>query len=464
MSTQMDLNDYQTLLQNIYGEKNKERGGDNVYGYVVRNSGYFCKDLGRLDVAEKDVIDNFIKALSWLFSLATQFNFNILETFLKKYPGICPHCLEEQCVCLATDKEPWNPKLALQDKIGKRYEILIKKTPKQTVSLDTAIKNISTIFTVNKNLWKVNGPQRHIRKISEEVAEIHEAISNYRKSITENKEDNIAEAHSILASETVDVFAWIAGVWAILYPEKSLDTAFQKYYENGCPKCKAGKLKPCKCSLHGSSPTGLVDHEKITSLMNATRELYQNLDNSSQDKHEEGMKELESLYAHVMRTQHVINALPFVEHVTKLNKAMTQEENGNKLAGEKKYDVFISYSSRDKSEAEKLETFLSQKGFVVFMADKKIQPSEKWENTLKTALNNSKFLCLLATPRSLKSEWVIAEYSVAWANNMKILPILLNCDADDLPGLIKAHQAIDYHEMEKIVDVLKNDNNHKAKE
>jgi AcrR family transcriptional regulator len=119
------------------------------------------------------------------------------------------------------------------------------------------------------------------------------------------------------------------------------------------------------------------------------------------------------------------------------------------------FDVFLSYSTKDKDEARKITTFLEDEGYRVFLSEKSIKPSAKWEDRIRDALKVSKVMCLLATPNSLNSGWVTTEWGAAWALDIPILPILFQCSAEQLPERLNRYQSINFHEMSKIVDVLK---------
>ena len=102
-----------------------------------------------------------------------------------------------------------------------------------------------------------------------------------------------------------------------------------------------------------------------------------------------------------------------------------------------------------------MEYFLSNEKISVFMSEKEIKPGSRWELDIKNALSNSKMMCILTTPSSIKSEWVTTEWAVAWAKNIRVVPILLHCSAEDLPERLRDYQAIDFHEMSKIVELLR---------
>ncbi len=119
----------------------------------------------------------------------------------------------------------------------------------------------------------------------------------------------------------------------------------------------------------------------------------------------------------------------------------------------KKYDVFLSYSMADRDEARAMESFLTKKRLKVFLSEKDIKPGSKWEDEIKEALRNSNLLCMLVTPNSLRSDWIISEYGAAWSQDIRILPVLFQCSAKDLPEGLRNYQAVNFHEMSKIVQV-----------
>jgi len=370
---------YQGYLNELYSDVNQSRSFDDLYDYLFRSSKDLCKALDRGTTDHSKLI----LPLSWLFSLSTKLEIDLQDSYCKKYPGICPNCLEVQCVCFIPNKMP--SKHILTPKMGAemyfRYETI--KNTIQPYNLDKAVRNITEIFTVNQIAWHFNGPGRHIAKIYEEIAEIRQAISAFKKG---------EKFLGSVADEVADLFAWMIGVWGILFPNQSLDDAFVNYYLDGCPVCQSF---PCKCDIYNDRPAGLVDHNRLTTITQIQQPVF------------------------------------------------------------KHYDIFLSYATTDKDDARKINSFLSKKKLKVFMSEKEIEPGSKWEDDIKNALKNSDLLCILATPNSLKSQWVTTEWGVAWVNDVRILPVLLQCSASDLPERLKAYQSINFHEMARIVEFLK---------
>ncbi len=462
-SKNFNIASYQKMLKDLYSDTNEGRNVDNIYGYLVRSSGYFCKSLGHLGLKDQTTPNNFVIAISWIFSLSTKLEFDVQDAFLEKYPGICPHCKEPRCVCLTTGKKFLSPNRVSP---GEKNFEKIKKSS-ETYTLDKAAKNIRGIYTINENLWPSNRAQRHIRKIPEEVAEIHEAISNYNKAVSryeEGEKDEREAFLSIVAGETVDVFAWIVGVWEILFPNKSLDTAFQDYYASGCPVCDAD---PCKCSLHSSRPTGLVDTTKINSIMEKINSMYNQLPRQSQakyqeevdqSKYQEEVDQLRKTYNHVVKTQNVFTASQFLEQATAIFDELSKISHEHADETKKQYDIFLSYSTLDKDQAREADKTWTEQGLEVFMAEKGIQPGALWKDNLRKALKNSKSLCILASPNSLDSDWVSSELGGAWFLELKIIPILFQCSVKDLPEMLSDYQAVNFHELANISKVLEQTN------
>lgn len=119
-----------------------------------------------------------------------------------------------------------------------------------------------------------------------------------------------------------------------------------------------------------------------------------------------------------------------------------------------KIDVFVSYSEMDKDKALKVFELLEKKGFSTFLAEKSIKPGQIWEEAIKESLKNCVNFLLLITPTSLASEWVVSEWSAAWALDKNIIPILFRCRPEDLPRRLQSHQCVDFHELETAIEAL----------
>ena len=88
-------------------------------------------------------------------------------------------------------------------------------------------------------------------------------------------------------------------------------------------------------------------------------------------------------------------------------------------------------------QAAGIETWYSKKDIVVAV---------EWERSIKTALKSCDWFLLLMSPRSLASEWVLAEVDWAIRNRKsRFIPVLIeDCDAVEFHLWLPRIQHIDY--------------------
>jgi TIR domain/Trehalose utilisation len=118
-----------------------------------------------------------------------------------------------------------------------------------------------------------------------------------------------------------------------------------------------------------------------------------------------------------------------------------------------KYDLFLSYSSRNRDEARTIQE--SARGLSVFMDEKDIQPGAIWDDVIRNALMASRELAVLASPDSLDSEWVQTEWGAAWVLGRTITPILFRVDPRQLPDRLKQRQCIDFHRHAEYLEMIR---------
>src|SRR5438132_4209796 len=88
-----------------------------------------------------------------------------------------------------------------------------------------------------------------------------------------------------------------------------------------------------------------------------------------------------------------------------------------------RYDVFISYSHRDKEYAVNLKKQLSSLDFSCFIDEEESPPGSSLDPTLAKALKKSAVLVLLATERALTRPYIISEFEKFAATERTIVPI-----------------------------------------
>ena len=86
-------------------------------------------------------------------------------------------------------------------------------------------------------------------------------------------------------------------------------------------------------------------------------------------------------------------------------------------------DIFISYSSTDKTIVKRIAGLLEKKGWSVWW-DRQIPIGRKYDTVIETEIQNAGCVLVVWTERSIKSEWVKNEASEAAAKE-KMVPMVL---------------------------------------
>lgn len=86
-------------------------------------------------------------------------------------------------------------------------------------------------------------------------------------------------------------------------------------------------------------------------------------------------------------------------------------------------DIFISYSSEDKTIVKQIAGLLENKGWTVWW-DRQIPIGQRYDDVIETELHNAGCVIVVWTQRSVASEWVRNEASDAAQRN-KLVPVVL---------------------------------------
>ena len=105
--------------------------------------------------------------------------------------------------------------------------------------------------------------------------------------------------------------------------------------------------------------------------------------------------------------------------------------------------IFISYSKRDSEFAFKLADRLIESGRRVWI-DRQIEGGERWRTSILQALRESQESIVILSPRSIGSDWVMHEGSVASGLEKPLYPVLME-PVDKLPVWMEELQYIDFH-------------------
>ena len=243
---------HQSFLKDLYGESNRERSSDYLFGYLCRSAAY----LGKNVFLKKQEDQHFLRTISWLLAIANYFGLDAQLCLFSRFPTICPYCLTSPCTCFKTNKSPvdYLPAYKIQKELKAKYKVLEHTMDEHEWSFDKGIKLLTTVYPNNEVIWHHAGPWHLFAKLQEEVGELHEAISKY-----EARKKPIQP----VGEEIADTLAWLLGAWGIVYPDRSLDEAFINYYYDNCPVCTEC---PCVCLDRADRAAELVDVKLLQTL------------------------------------------------------------------------------------------------------------------------------------------------------------------------------------------------------
>lgn len=114
------------------------------------------------------------------------------------------------------------------------------------------------------------------------------------------------------------------------------------------------------------------------------------------------------------------------------------------------HDVFISYSSEDGEEAQRIREFLQTQGIRCWIDKKNLRFACQYDREIERAIRRSRIVVWLASRRSLASDYVKFEISTALNHNKPVGPVYLEpMDPAALPSpfnlKLAAVQGIEYH-------------------
>ena len=93
----MHIREFQEMMRRIYFERDKKRGLERTYIWLVEEIG----ELGRAIMSERreDIESEVADVFAWLASLCNLLNIDLEKVSIKKYPGVCSKCRNSPCTC-----------------------------------------------------------------------------------------------------------------------------------------------------------------------------------------------------------------------------------------------------------------------------------------------------------------------------------------------------------------------------
>lgn len=273
-----DVTELQRHLGDIYQRQNSDLSEEMILGRLMEA---IAETAAPFDLP--GIQPAFVKSLSWLLAFCNKAAISLQETTIKRFPGCCPLCLSEHCVCertyrlppsraryLGGSSEEWLEARATRILAGPK--ILRGRSVKQNLNWFSV--ELAKIYSVNSARWSVNRyyfPAKMLR----ESGKLANGFRGYKLAAT-TAVGPAAKAR--LERDTADFFAWMIGFWTQTLPrlpEADIQSKFVERYRLGCPYCRT---LPCICDLekrlgHKAEIIPLSLTEKTTDAVKELEEL-----------------------------------------------------------------------------------------------------------------------------------------------------------------------------------------------
>jgi TIR domain len=125
------------------------------------------------------------------------------------------------------------------------------------------------------------------------------------------------------------------------------------------------------------------------------------------------------------------------------------------------YDLFISYSSRDRGFVLKLASDLKDKGLTVWLDQWEVKPGERLRERINDAIARCNYLLVLLSPNSINSQWVRVELDSAMIRELDskqvvVIPTLFGDISDrEIPPDLKGKHYLDFRDNKEYKNNLK---------
>ena len=94
------------------------------------------------------------------------------------------------------------------------------------------------------------------------------------------------------------------------------------------------------------------------------------------------------------------------------------------MAEPNNYEVFISYSLKDKPWAAEFASALKDSGVTTLFDVAELSPGDRWQDRIQQALRSSRTLVIILSKNSAHNPWTFFELGAALADHKRIIPVV----------------------------------------
>jgi hypothetical protein len=119
---------------------------------------------------------------------------------------------------------------------------------------------------------------------------------------------------------------------------------------------------------------------------------------------------------------------------------------------EQRYDLFISYSSKDRAFVERLADALRRRGLKLWYDQWEMRPGDRLRDRINSGIASSRYFLVALTPSSVAASWVRTELDAAMIRELErqrviVIPIVFgDLDRTALPPDLKGKHYVDFRD------------------
>jgi NTP pyrophosphatase (non-canonical NTP hydrolase) len=95
----MRFSEFQTLIKELYFEKDHTRGIKGTFIWLIEEIGELATLLKEVDLDDKKISEEIADIIAWTCSIANLLNIDIEKALMQKYPNKCSKCNSIPCKC-----------------------------------------------------------------------------------------------------------------------------------------------------------------------------------------------------------------------------------------------------------------------------------------------------------------------------------------------------------------------------
>jgi NTP pyrophosphatase (non-canonical NTP hydrolase) len=95
----MRISEFQKLIKNLYIERDKDRGINATFIWLIEEIGELARILKKEELNLKMASEELADIIAWTNSLANLLDIDLEFALSNKYPNKCIKCKSNPCIC-----------------------------------------------------------------------------------------------------------------------------------------------------------------------------------------------------------------------------------------------------------------------------------------------------------------------------------------------------------------------------